>query len=81
MVSDAYRRRADRLLRQALKTKDLGVQAALIAVAVELNQLALEARDDPGVEQVRTFGERIPYSASVDSALSMLTVLVTSIFG
>jgi hypothetical protein len=81
MVSDAYRRRTDRVLRQALKAKDLGVQAALLAVAIELNQVALEARKESGVESVKTFGERLPYSSSMDSALSMLTVLVTSIFG
>lgn len=81
MVSDAYRRRTDRVLRQALKAKDLGVQAALLAVAIELNQVALEARNDSGVESAKTIGERLPYSASMDSALSMLTVLVSSIFG
>lgn len=81
MVADAYRRRTNALLRQALKTKDLGAQAALLTLALELNQLSMEAAKDSAAEGVKSVGERLPYSVTVDSALSMLTVLVTSLFG
>jgi hypothetical protein len=81
MVSDAYRRRTNALLRQALKAKDLGTQAALLALALELNQLAMESGQDPGAQGTKSLGDRLPYSATVDSTLSMLTVLMTSVFG